>query len=418
MRISLCFFMVSIIFVACSPEYDIKSYLDSQAEDFEKSDMDIDVTESVCYLYNTLDNDNFLANERIREVAISYATYLGFAESERAKARKFRSSTKLDNNYNPNWFNDAKIADKTAIEYDSLAEREKCNLIQTLDSVKNICKGGIWAYHEITYKEYVYRYYAGPYVKRRLYLFSDNGENVLWSNDVRFSEEELIKILNITKTNYVYNSDSDISSKKENEEHIIIILATIVLSVFLCIYFFRLWNKSEKNKVEKRFKNEEKEKIRAEERAKEKAELERVMQERENEFGTLTKELKIRVHRKNNIFIYEKAKTIFMDENKYSFVDILSCTIEKHVVKGVERHTTTPDKGEMAVEQVLWGMGKQYNVKSHTVVERTPDKVSYKVYIGINSLTTPQLSYTFTSEEKAHELCNIMNVIINSNKNE
>ena len=71
----------------------------------------------------------------------------------------------------------------------------------------------------------------------------------------------------------------------------------------------------------------------------------------------------------------------------------------------------------MAEQQVLWGMGQKYNVKSTTRIEQSPDIYKYIVYIGINSISTPQIQFTLSSIDVANEINNLINVIIALNNN-
>lgn len=157
------------------------------------------------------------------------------------------------------------------------------------------------------------------------------------------------------------------------------------------------------------------------ERKQKEAEWQNFLSEREKAFGKLTKEISIAFVRKNNIFIYGDAKVLFIHDKQYNFADILSCRNEQRTIRGKEvSRVTTPDKGEMALEKLLWGMDKSYNVKTETKITRTPDKMENTIYIGVNSLENPQIVIRLgDSTTKANEICAVMNVIINNtNKNE
>ncbi len=121
-----------------------------------------------------------------------------------------------------------------------------------------------------------------------------------------------------------------------------------------------------------------------------------------------------------NIAVYEPLSVIFINEKKYDFKNILSCRIETitKVKKGTETRITKPDSADMAMEQLLWGMGEKYNVKSTTQVIREEDKVSktHIVYIGVNDIIDPQQKVTFYSSENANKLLSTLNVIIERNK--
>ena len=142
-----------------------------------------------------------------------------------------------------------------------------------------------------------------------------------------------------------------------------------------------------------------------------------MLEDRAKSYGCLTKQISIGGIKENNIYVYEESRTIFILGNKYIFSDIVSCNIEKYLRrKGKTTQTTTPDKFEMAEQQVLWGMGKKYNVKSTTRIEHTPDIYGYTVYIGINSISHPQIQFSLSSIDVANEICNLINVIVNISK--
>lgn len=172
---------------------------------------------------------------------------------------------------------------------------------------------------------------------------------------------------------------------------------------------YEIEERSEANRIRKERKE-----------AKLKAQLEwdSLLESRRNKYGILTKQIDLRGNKNDNIFVYEEGRVLFIQGDKYSFKDILSCSVEKLLVtKGKTTYTTTPDKGEMAREQVLWGMGQSYNVKSTTQAVTTPDVYKYVIYIGINSISSPQIQLSVSSSSLANEINNLMNVIINVAKN-
>ena len=143
-----------------------------------------------------------------------------------------------------------------------------------------------------------------------------------------------------------------------------------------------------------------------------------ILEQRVKEYGCLTKRISISTFsgKENDIFVYEESKTIFIMGKKYMFNDILSCNIERQLyAKGRTTHITTPDKGEMATQEFLYGMGKKYNVKTTTTVVSSPDTYKYIVYIGVNSISSPQIKIASFSSKIANEINNLMNVIINNN---
>lgn len=411
----LCIIPLMSIFTSClSPEEKIKEDIEYKTEAFRNSDSDYFVQDSKVYIYNTTDNINYLANENIRNLAISYANNLGRAEYNRKQAQKYRTSTKFDKDYNPNWFEEAKIAEKTAEEHQRYANKNKTELLQLKDSLKINNVGGIWVYHEITYKEYVYGYYAGPYVRRTLYLFSEDGERILWSNQIDFYNDTFLSLLSITNTRYDNSSESTFQFVRA-----FCIAIIVALFIALIIWGYKREEairnaKKEKDKAEKLQIEKEREEV----RLKAQKEWENLLEERIKVYGGLTKQINIGYKRENNIYVYEESKTIFIMGKKYMFKEIISCNIEKSLYrKGRTTQTTTPDKFEMAEQQVLWGMGQKYNVKSTTRIEQSPDIYKYIVYIGINSISTPQIQFTLSSINVANEINNLINVIIALNNN-
>jgi|MucameStandDraft_1065616.scaffolds.fasta_scaffold32040_2 hypothetical protein len=156
------------------------------------------------------------------------------------------------------------------------------------------------------------------------------------------------------------------------------------------------------------------------EKIKEQAKVQSQWVERVAQYGEPTILFEIYSNPNRNIAVYEPFSIVFINEKKYDFKDILSCRIETitKVKKGAEIHITKPDSADMAMEQLLWGMGKKYNVKSTTQVIREDDKVAktYIVYIGVNDIAEPQHKVTFYSSENANKLLSTINVIIERNK--
>lgn len=195
------------------------------------------------------------------------------------------------------------------------------------------------------------------------------------------------------------------------------VVIVIGLFSFLFLIVAIVQNSPKKRAERQRQLEEERErqKERELEKIKKDEEWKTLLENREYEFGELTKVVKIRYQRENQIYVYEQTKTLFIDGNKYAFSDILSCEVERIVIAGkVQEFTTTPDKGEMATQEVLYGMGKKYNVKTTTKVVTTPEKVKYKVYIGLNSISTPQITFELNSGEVANEVKSLMNAIANN----
>ena len=406
----MCFaFIMASCFTSCSPEEKIIERIERETEKFKESDSDYLIQGTKIKLYNTSGNINYLADHRIRGLAISYADNLGRAEYCRNKANQHMTSTKLDRDFSPNWFEEAKKAEKEAHEHEEFANENKEELLHLMDSLTINNTGGIWAYHEITYKEYIYRYYAGPYVVRTLYLFSPDGERVLWSDKIGFYEDTFIKILNMTGTKY---------STQSNYKSMRMICIVIAIALFLA---FVVWSHNrneavrEEEEKKKMLIREQMEKKREEAKLKAENDWKTLLEEREKEYGCITKRINITSDKANDIYVYEEGKVLFMLGNKYSFNDIISCTIEKCVHrKGSVTQTTTPDKYQMAEQQFLYGMGQKYNVKSTTHIEQTPDIYRYVVYIGLNSISIPQISFNIFNADVANEVKNLMNAIVSS----
>lgn len=193
------------------------------------------------------------------------------------------------------------------------------------------------------------------------------------------------------------------------------ILAIIVFIVLLPIIGIIENRRKEENKrraeliaVEKKQKNEK---------------VLSIMNKRNLDYGKLTKEIIIYKSNYNpekrlkNIFVYEDSKTIFIDGNEYSFNEIVSCTVHNKLVPGkILNSTTIPDKSEMATQELLYGWGKTYNVKTHTNYQHSPDKEYNIVYIGINNLSNPLIVLDLGSNSStANEICILLNLIIQSN---
>lgn len=202
---------------------------------------------------------------------------------------------------------------------------------------------------------------------------------------------------------------------------VLICIAGLVLIIFCYSLVEKLKVISDKKEIEKIEKAAEQKRLeeeRAKTKAREQAEWENILKEREQKFGSLTTSMAIGYDRKNYIYVYEESKVIFIKGRELTFKDILSCTVEKNLCrKGVTTYTTTPDKGEMAMEELLWGMGKKYNVKTTTHVEKTPDVYNYIVYIGVNSISDPQIELKTSFLDIANKVKSLMDVIINANKN-
>lgn len=195
----------------------------------------------------------------------------------------------------------------------------------------------------------------------------------------------------------------------------IIIFGGLVISFVISLFYIRFSSRKEEEQA-KEIERERRRKEQEEKRIQEENDFANLLEQRVKEYGCLTKRISIVSGKENDIFVYEESKTIFIMGKKYMFNDILSCNIEKQVYKkGTTKHITTPDKGEMATQEFLYGMGKKYNVKTTTTVISSPDTYKYIVYIGVNSISSPQIQIALFSSSVANEVNNLMNVIINNN---
>lgn len=204
---------------------------------------------------------------------------------------------------------------------------------------------------------------------------------------------------------------------------VLLIALLIVVALFIIVQLPKNYLKSDPLRKQMELEAEIEEKEEMEERKRAHKELEesklkaqkewdRLLSEREKELGGLTKLIKIGGRKEDDIYIYEDTQTIFILGKKYVFKDILSCSVEKVVQKkGQTTYTTSPDSGEMAVQQLLYGMGKSYNVKSTTQVQTTPDHFVYIVTIGIRSISSPQIEFSIKSRSIANEINNLIKVI-------
>ena len=169
---------------------------------FLNSNSDYNIVQSCVYIYKVGENTNFLANDKIQEIASKYALNKGEANRSRQEANKQRNSTTFDNDFNPNWAKIARNEDDKAYVSDSIANTYKVKLQNINYSNISTPIGGIWVFLEIEYKEYLYKCFAGPYVKRFLYLYSNDGEKKLYSSEVYFDSNIFKELLELTNTKY------------------------------------------------------------------------------------------------------------------------------------------------------------------------------------------------------------------------
>ena len=370
-----------------SPEEKIQKDLDKKVEQFKIDHSNYIVEKSLSNVYNINNNVNYLANEQVRELAFSYETNKSFEQNSREKYETSMISY-----------------------YDSVANCYKDSLEKVLKNTKDAPLNGIWVYHEIVYKLY---YGSDCYVEQRVYQYADDGETLLYQTDVQFGNIGFQDILNITNTQENHTAQSDYEIKRGM---IIALVIALVIGVL-----FGNYKRKEPQRIQKREAEKEQRRIREQQRklaAQEKWEKWRQkLEEREEKYGKLTKQIYIDSEEKNCIFVYETAKVVYIKNKKFSFSDILSCNVEEILFKkGTETRVTTPDKHEMATQEILYGMGKKYNVKTTTVVNSTPDQYKYIVYIGVRSISDPQIQISLDKQNKANEIRNLMNVIIEMSK--
>lgn len=196
---------------------------------------------------------------------------------------------------------------------------------------------------------------------------------------------------------------------------ILIIVGMVIGIVFIIAHNYI--KNAEQQAKEAAKEREKKRAARKAEEEQEKNEFAEFLENNKKEYGTLTKEIIISRKKAQNILVFEETQTILILGKKYHFKDILTSKIEKVLYKkGETEYTTIPDKYQMAEEQVLWGMGKKYNVKTRTQTRTKPDIYKYHLYIGINNISQPQISFVVWGESTANEINNLMQVIIQSNK--
>lgn len=383
-NIAVAIMFISMFTSCVSPEERIREKMNYETEYFIKSHQYYHSNGSEVSIYNVANNVNYLAHDDLRKMVISCANDCCFwGKSFKANEDMLKLLSKLKKNTSEN-----KI-------------------------------GGIWVYHEIGYKEYIYKHtYSGPYVKRKLYLFSEDGENVLWSSAIHFDDGTFRDLLNITNTHYDFEAEAKYKTKM-NKITTLVVLVCILLLILLIV-----WNNKRKEPIRRAQEEAIAKAKKEQEEAKLKKEQEwkNLLDKRAEIYGNLTKHIAVNYNEKeSDIYVYEESKTIFILGKQYTFSDILSCRIETICKRGKPTSyttTTTPDKGEMALQQLLYGSGQKYNVKSHseTHVKTTPDTYIYKVYIGVKSISEPQIVITKYLSDKANEINSLINVIIDSNK--
>lgn len=200
------------------------------------------------------------------------------------------------------------------------------------------------------------------------------------------------------------------------------IITSLIVTICLICFAIGYAIKTARQKDLEDKKAEEKERAKRiaylkEREQKEKQDWENLLEERTKQYGMLTKHIHIQIDKQKDIYVYEDTKTIFILGDKYSFSEIRSCTIDKEVIRGrTTTMITEPDRFEMNMQELLYGLGKKYNVKSQTKVINTPDIVKYNIYIGTSKISTPQITFTLKVSEKANEIKNLIDIIAATNK--
>ena len=200
-------FLILVGLVSCSPENNIKKSVDQVTDDFIDSDTDYSYYDAETRLYIVNDDSpNYLANEEVRELALAYGSEMGLADRLSKEASNYLTSDDSEYRYNPNRYELSSSKRAEAERYKAQAEIMKQQLKDLVATHPQCQNGGIWVYHEIAYKEYLYKSYAGPYVKRYLYLFSDNGKEVIWKTNIDFFSNVVWEMLTASGTQFEQSS--------------------------------------------------------------------------------------------------------------------------------------------------------------------------------------------------------------------
>lgn len=205
----LSFIVVTFLTGCSSPTEKINEVLHAKDRAFIDSDLDYMYNESKSCFF-IIEGPNPLADESLRKAAFDYAEAAGMAQYSNDMAYSVRNT--YDDNFKlaPNWFEEEKRFKQQAEAYEADAERLKDILKCLIKSNKyTTSEGGIWVYHKLTYKEYLYKCFSDPYEKESIYLYSDNGEEELWSEGTLFSEQQLSEILKMTGTKFTVQRCND-----------------------------------------------------------------------------------------------------------------------------------------------------------------------------------------------------------------
>lgn len=99
MRVSFIFISSAFFFSCTCPEDKIREDMKMKESAFLSSISDYHIVKSSVYIYKVGENTNFLANEKIQEIASNYALNKGEANRSRQKANMQRNSTTFDNDF-------------------------------------------------------------------------------------------------------------------------------------------------------------------------------------------------------------------------------------------------------------------------------------------------------------------------------
>ncbi len=202
--------IIAIVLTGCSsPAEKINKALQEKDRSFISSDSDYKYDDSKSYFY-IVEGANPLADESLRKAAFEYANAKGLARYNNDMAYSVRNT--YDDNFKlaPNWYEEEKRYKQQAESYEADAqylEQKLKDLIKSQNYTSS--NGGIWVYHKLSYKEYIYNSFAGPYKKEEVFLYSDNGEQEIWSEQIQFTENQLSEILNMTGAKFTVQRSRD-----------------------------------------------------------------------------------------------------------------------------------------------------------------------------------------------------------------
>lgn len=138
-----------------------------------------------------------------------------------------------------------------------------------------------------------------------MYLFSPDGKKSLYSNEINFNDNVLVELLDLTNTMIDYNAENDFNTKKYMTISLIVLILIIILVV--C---YKLDAPKRKAVKEKKLKEEaEKQQREKDKEDQRKQAWEKEKSIRLEQYGDLTKEIKISSDPQYDIYVYEKSNT-------------------------------------------------------------------------------------------------------------